>query len=414
MADSGGAESRAYADDINTLQKSKFYDNHRRVFNALFEATTGAIPEGYGLEYPSIFKSTPKEEAEIKKTEADTYSVLITAEVLSPLEAKLAYATGEDISNVLDADEIKAELERAKELATKQLEVEEAELDQSVQAATATAEGSAEGIQQTVGGTVVPDLDTAISQLDSADFRTDKKKGKKRNCQKGVSCGNSCIARSKTCRKKPTAKQAGLAQQIRTQDATSATSPEQSKSEGVFGSTGHDVDFNPETYAQQAGVSIDEANARINAIEGWAVNDYFDIRKSQIDGSPNDAAQKIEAYLGTAKKYDGQIHRGIRLGSVEEFNQKFGGEGSVFQERALNSWTSDKSIGEMYGTGKASNPVGVVFSVQNKSGASIRNKGVEIEQEVLVGSGARYRIKSINQSSDGANGQRINVELEEV
>ena len=90
-----GAESRAYADDINTLQKSKFYDNHRRVFNALFEATTGAIPEGYGLEYPSIFKSTPKEEAEIKKTEADTYSVLITAEVLSPLEAKLAYATGE-------------------------------------------------------------------------------------------------------------------------------------------------------------------------------------------------------------------------------------------------------------------------------------------------------------------------------
>lgn len=121
LADSGGAETRAYADDIGTLQKSKFYDNHRRVFNALFETTTGSIPEGYGIEYPSIFKPTPKEESEIKETNARTYSILVQAEgILDPLEARLAIATGEDISNVLDAEEIKAALKRSKKLALKQ------------------------------------------------------------------------------------------------------------------------------------------------------------------------------------------------------------------------------------------------------------------------------------------------------
>ena len=229
LTDSGGAETRAWAETVNSLQISKFKDNHTRVFDALFEATTGAIPDSYDIEYPSIYKPTPQEEAELKETEANTYSTYITAEVLDPLEVKLALATGEDISNVLDAEEIEAELSRSKELAEKQLEVEEAELEQSVQAATAApvapgeeAEGGQQPVpaQRTVNGQVVPDLDSAIAQLDSADVvRTDKKKGgkkgKKRNCQKGLSCGNSCISRLKTCRKTPTAKQAGLAQQIR-------------------------------------------------------------------------------------------------------------------------------------------------------------------------------------------------------
>ncbi|MEO1390217.1 MAG: phage portal protein [Cyanobacteria bacterium J06634_6] len=221
LADSGGAESRAWADTINSLQIAKFKDNHRRLFNALFEATGGSIPDGYEIEYPSVYKATPKEEAEIRETEANTYSTLVTAEVLNPLEVKLALATGEDISNVLDAEAIEKELEKSKELAQKQLEVEEAELEQSVQAATAAPTEGVEGEEQsagqrTVNGQVVPDLDTAIAQLDSFDApRIDKKKGKKRNCKKGISCGNSCISRLKTCRKTPTAKQVGLAQQIR-------------------------------------------------------------------------------------------------------------------------------------------------------------------------------------------------------
>ncbi|MEO0868188.1 MAG: phage portal protein, partial [Cyanobacteria bacterium J06642_11] len=114
LADSGGAESRAWADTVNSLQISQFKDNHRRVFNALFEATGGVIPDGYGIDYPSIYKATPKEEAELKKTEADTYSTLITAEVLNPLEVKLALATGEEIGNVLDAEAIEVELEKTK------------------------------------------------------------------------------------------------------------------------------------------------------------------------------------------------------------------------------------------------------------------------------------------------------------
>lgn len=418
LADSGGAESRAWADTVNSLQVANFKDNHRRVFNALFEASVGSIPDGYGIDYPSIYKATPKEEAELKKTEADTYSTLITAEVLNPLEVKLALATGEEIGNVLDAEAIEAELEKARELAEKQLEVEKAELDQSIEAATvAPVEGEAPA--RTVNGQVVPDLDSAISQLDSADVvRIDKKKGgkkgKKRNCKKGLSCGNSCISRLKTCRKTPTASQAKLAQQIR-DEVVPFERPGATEAQATFGSTDHNVVFEANQYASEVGINVNEADARFNAIERYTGDNYSAIRKSQKNGEDSEDAQKIEAYLATAQKYDGRIYRGVQLNSVDDFYSRYGKDGSIFKESSMNSWTSNTSIANDFAHTNDDRPVAVLFGVQNKSGSSIRNISEEFsEEEVLVPKNAQYRIKRTIVKKDKLGGDLIIVKLEQI
>ncbi|NEZ65532.1 DUF1073 domain-containing protein [Leptolyngbyaceae cyanobacterium CCMR0082] len=216
----GGAETRAYAEKIAGWQLRDLHPNDRRLFKMLF-AEQGDIPR-FQIEYPSIYQPTPEEEEEIRGKQAERYATLSREGIILPLQARLALATEQDIANVLDAEEIETELEKAKGIVEKQLEVEEAELEQSVQAATAApTEGveQAEGLepepeegatgQRTVNGQVVPDLDVVVGSLDASDvIRTDKKKGgkkgKKRNCKKGISCGNSCISRLKVCRKKLT------------------------------------------------------------------------------------------------------------------------------------------------------------------------------------------------------------------
>ncbi len=103
LSDSGGAESKAWADTINTQQNIKHKPNHRRIFNALFEATTGSIPASYKIEYLNIYKPTAEETANLRKTDAERYKILIDASVVSPEQVRVAIATGQDIANVLAA-----------------------------------------------------------------------------------------------------------------------------------------------------------------------------------------------------------------------------------------------------------------------------------------------------------------------
>jgi hypothetical protein len=206
LGDSGNAETRAWADRVATMQRDKFADNHRRLFNALFEATTGAIPEGYEINYESIYTPTDNELADLEKKHADRYEVLVRAEILTPDEARVAIATDQPISTILSS--LGVSLDELK----KQQEEE----------AAALAEEESSGEFGAIPDNL-PSIDQVAGLLDSAAIiRTDagkKKSGKKRNCTQGQPCGGSCISRKKTCRKTPTAKQKQLAQQIKSSNA---------------------------------------------------------------------------------------------------------------------------------------------------------------------------------------------------
>ena len=224
LADSGGAESRAWAETVNSMQHRKFKPNHRRVFNALFEALTGEIPEGYTLEYPSIYTPTPEEVANLKKTDAERYQIFIDAGVVSAEDVAVAISTDQDIANVLSAkaeedentvtasklarisklldDELITAEEARKALATGEDVISLIPEDGAFPEEKLAFEGGVLPGEQAFG---LPSLEEGIAQLEEADgVREDarkRRKSGKKNCVQGMPCGNSCIARSKVCRK---------------------------------------------------------------------------------------------------------------------------------------------------------------------------------------------------------------------
>lgn len=164
----------------------------------------------------------------------------------------------------------------------------------------------------------------------------------------------------------------------------------------VFGATNHEVKFNAQEYAQATGVSVQEAQARFKSINEFTGSEYKSIRKSQRDGKDSIHARNIEAYLKTAKKYDGEVYRGMALKSVDDFYARYGGLNGTFKEKSMNSWSSDLDVAKTFALPRTERNVSVIFKVKNKTGASIRNtSNFKHESEVLVGKNAIYRVKSL-------------------
>lgn|GEM_PF-6375903 len=101
LADSGGAESRAYAETVNGNQSNDFGDNHRRLFHGIFESL-GPVPTDWEVEYPSIYVPTPEEVAALEKTRAETYKTLVGASIVTKSQVYQAIATGQPLENVCE------------------------------------------------------------------------------------------------------------------------------------------------------------------------------------------------------------------------------------------------------------------------------------------------------------------------
>ena len=162
---------------------------------------------------------------------------------------------------------------------------------------------------------------------------------------------------------------------------------------------------NAKEYAEQSGVSRQEAIQLVGAVTRFTGYSYKEIRASQLAGKPNADAQKIEQYLKTVKPYKGEVFRGMSFKSEAEVDSYFGS--STITSTAMGSWTSDPVRANYYARSggaevAADRPVGVVLRVQNKSGASIQNVSqIKAENEVLVGSGAQYRVAGRTRNASG-------------
>lgn len=220
----GGSETRSYAELVNGWQISDLKPNDRRLLKMLFQSETGSIPESFDIEYPSIYQPTPQELAEIREKEANTYAKLIDSQVVKPMEVKLAISTGQAIENVLDEQLVREELEVERRQAEQTSELKNREIEKLLNPPEAP-DVAPEG--ETVEGT--PSLEEVSTMLDSLDVRLDKGKGgssgkkkggkgggkARKNCEKGITCGGSCISRSKVCRKDGNETQKVLAKKIK-------------------------------------------------------------------------------------------------------------------------------------------------------------------------------------------------------
>jgi len=163
---------------------------------------------------------------------------------------------------------------------------------------------------------------------------------------------------------------------------------------------------NAKEYAEQAGVSRQEAIQLVGAVTRFTGTDsYKEVRASQLAGKPNADAQKIEQYLKTVKPYKGEVFRGMSFKSEAEVDSYFGS--GTISSKAMGSWTSNPVRANYYARRggaevAADRSVGVVLKVQNKSGASVQNVSrFKAENEVLVGSGAQYRVAGRTRNASG-------------
>jgi hypothetical protein len=171
-----------------------------------------------------------------------------------------------------------------------------------------------------------------------------------------------------------------------------------------------------EEYAKENNISITKAKQEYAAVRGFTGSDYDSVRINEVNGWSDPQVNRINAFLGRGKAFNGEVHRGLSISSVDDFNilkaNLSKGEMSL---NAMSSFSSDRSIAREF-TSKSRGDIGVLMTVErNKSGRSIRHLSkIEEEQEVLVPKGARYKVKKTEESV-GENGRPfLTVHLEEL
>ena len=170
------------------------------------------------------------------------------------------------------------------------------------------------------------------------------------------------------------------------------------------------------TIQKLTGASEDEAKASIKAIkayvdlEGKGVVSYGAIRNVQrgifdaADGKPHygnpltkaeiakvqSSIESIDQYVKKMPAFEGMIHRGMTFKSEDARKSFLSKISKGYSLEAMSSFSSSKKIAEDF-AGTSSN--GIIFTVKNKSGASIKQLSkIKEEEEVLVPKDTKYRI----------------------
>ncbi|QNJ25936.1 phage head morphogenesis / SPP1 gp7 family domain protein [Synechococcus sp. SYN20] len=131
-----------------------------------------------------------------------------------------------------------------------------------------------------------------------------------------------------------------------------------------------------------------------------------------------EAAEELEKFIAKAPKYDGLVMRGLHMADDASALQFIKNLGKGTKTNSVESWSDDYATAEQFSNGRKG-MVGIVLSVQNKSGVPIAGaSNFSTESEVLVPSGQSYRVKNVTKRIDedleiGGNKQVIyDVDLE--
>lgn len=93
---SGDSEIRVFYDWIHAFQISYFSPNLKRIFHLAQMNIWGEVDPTLSFSYEPLWQLTEKEEAEVRKMEAETDNTLINAGVLDPAESRQRIANDKD------------------------------------------------------------------------------------------------------------------------------------------------------------------------------------------------------------------------------------------------------------------------------------------------------------------------------
>ena len=151
------------------------------------------------------------------------------------------------------------------------------------------------------------------------------------------------------------------------------------------------------------GYSEKEAKDAYSALAAWRTNGFSSVREWQLSSPddiippPNESrrANILEKYVNDAPKYSGSTYRGIGSDEILKLEA-----GSVYEAKALASWSSDKETAIKY---MKHNGGGVVLRVkkpQNGTPIEFRQEIVKGNvNEILTTGKSRYVIKGVSKEN---------------
>lgn len=231
--------------------------------------------------------------------------------------------------------------------------------------------------------------------------------GKKKKCDKGSSCGASCISQEKTCEvtfggkiQAPLSKRADFLSKsvIGGPDNPSSldkAAKKAAKLMGVSKEEGYKVVEGVRYFTREDGYKAVRAlDKGGDALEKYVASEDLppSFASKLRKGKPQEYTEAINKMLNSPKvpRYDGEIYRGLSSKFLETNSLE---PGTEFSLQAMSSFSSNQKIAERFAGGSE----GVVIKVkQNTQGVSIKNISTFAEEdEVLVPKNTKYRVVSV-------------------
>lgn len=152
---------------------------------------------------------------------------------------------------------------------------------------------------------------------------------------------------------------------------------------------------------KDTGMSEEEAQEVVSAINDYTIEGYQRIREAQVSGWPEDAADQaaaIEKYIDAAPKYgEGDLYRGMVV--PDDFVGSIQVGDVIDNGGALSSWSSNENVANNFTSAGPWGEKGTVLVIEGgtKRGTSIKHLSANgrDEDEVLIPASARYEITDI-------------------
>ena len=165
---------------------------------------------------------------------------------------------------------------------------------------------------------------------------------------------------------------------------------------------------------KDTGMSEEDAQEVVSAINDYTIEGYQRIREAQVSGWPEDAADQaaaIEKYIDAAPKYgDGDLYRGMVV--PDDFAGSIQVGDVIDNGGALSSWSSNENVADNFTSAGSWGEKGAVLVIEGgtKRGTSIKHLSANgrDEDEVLIPASAQYEVTDIY------DGDTVYVYLKEV
>ena len=164
----------------------------------------------------------------------------------------------------------------------------------------------------------------------------------------------------------------------------------------------HQAKTPSEAISKALGVSKEHAKMMESAVDNFTGYEYSEIREAERAGKPNKDSEHLGLFIDKSPKWDKPAYRGIQV-DRDMVNKLMSAKGQTIDMGGTSSWSSDKSMTELFSNLPKEGKVGVLFQVEKPGRAtSVKHLSMnEHEDEVLVHKDQKYKVEDAKMGANG-------------